>query len=129
MPTLFLLFSHTLTDEQRDDARRSLGVIGFVSLPEPLQTRWSNVPAELESLNEYAVPILAWLSQEAQPGDYVLAQGDYGLTFLTAAWGLQHGLVPVYATTIRDVVETRMPDGRVEVQRVFKHVRFRKLLF
>lgn len=126
MPKLFLLFSHRLTEEQDADAWQSLRVTDIVALPQALQARWSNVPAELKSLDEYAAPILTWLQQEAQPNDYVLAQGDYGLTYLTVTFALRHGLIPVYATTTRDVVETRLSDGTVQVQRVFKHVRFRQ---
>jgi hypothetical protein len=49
---MFLFFSHTLTDEQIDDAK-SMGVIEFVKLSQDLQERFSNVPPELESLDEY----------------------------------------------------------------------------
>ncbi len=126
MPTLFLLFSHILRDEQVEDARCAFGIQEVVCLPEDLQTRWSNVPPELASIEAYIQPVLNWVGEHAQSGDYVLAQGDYGLTFLTVAFALQHKLIPVYATTTRDVIETRLPDGTVQVQRIFRHVRFRK---
>ncbi len=126
MPKLFLLFSHTLTDAQIADARRSLEVTEFVSLPEDLQARWSEVPPELERLDEHLQPIFDWLLEKAQTDDYLLVQGDFGAIYLTVSFALEHELVPVYATTQRNVVETRLPDGTVQVQRTFQHVRFRK---
>ena len=125
MPKLFLLFSHTLTDDQIADARRSLEVTEFVSLPEDLQARWSEVPPELERLDEHLQPIFDWLLEKAQTSDYVLVQGDFGAIYLTVSFTLKHEFVPVYATTARKVVETRLPDGKVQVQRVFQHVRYR----
>ncbi len=126
MPKLFLLFSHTLTDAQTADARDSLGITEFVSLPEELQARWSDVPPDLECIDEHLRPVLDWLAKQAQSGDYVLIQGDFGAIVLAVAFAQQQNLVPVYATTARKVVETRLPDGKVNVQRTFQHVRFRK---
>ena len=126
MPKLFLLFSHTLTDDQVADARRSLKVQEFVTLPEDLQAQWSEVPPDLERIDEHLRPVLDWLLEEAQAGDYVLAQGDFGAIYLAVSFARQHGFVPIYATTQRKVEETRLPDGKVQVQRTFQHVRYRK---
>jgi hypothetical protein len=125
MPTLFLLFSHTLTEEQRADARRTLGVRRFVRLPADLQARWSAVPPDADRIDAHLQPVLDWLAAQARPGDYVLAQGDFGAIFLAVTFALGRGLRPIYATTARQVRETRRPDGQVEVQRVFRHARFR----
>ena len=43
MKKMFLLFSHKLTEIQREDAIKSLNIETFVSLPEKLQNYWSNV--------------------------------------------------------------------------------------
>ena len=97
-----------------------------VYLPEHLQQRWSNVPSELESLDEYLCPVLNWLRDTAQPGDYVLIQGDFGAVYTAVTFALEHSLIPVYATTRRNVVETHLPNSKVQVQRIFEHVRFRE---
>ena len=126
MPKLFLLFSHTLTGEQIEDARQSLGVTECVPLPKELQARWSDVPPELERIDDHLRPVLEWLAQQARPGDVVLAQGDFGAIYLAVTFALKQKLVPVYATTARKAVETRLPDGKVQVQRTFQHVRYRR---
>ena len=128
MPTsrLFLLFSHALTGEQERDARTSLEVEEILPLPEDLQQRWSNVPPELTTLDEHLQPVLDWLRDQARPGDYVLIQGDFGAVYRAVCFALEHGLTPLYATTVRRVKEMRLPDGRVESTRVFQHVRYRR---
>ena len=126
MPKLFLLFSHTLTDEQTVDARQTLGVTEMIALPEHLQARWSDVPPNLDTIDDHLWPILDWLREHAQPGDYVLVQGDFGAVYLSVTFAFAMGLIPLYATTERQVVEIPQPDGSVQVQRSFRHVYFRK---
>lgn len=126
MSKLFLLFSHTLTDEQAADARQALGVTEFMALPPELQAIWSDVPPEIEYIADHLQPVLHWLTQQAQPGDVVLIQGDFGAVYLTVRWALQRRLIPVYATTRREVVETALPDGSIQKQSRFQHVRFRR---
>ncbi|GAK51203.1 uncharacterized protein MJ1673 [Candidatus Moduliflexus flocculans] len=126
MSAFFLLFSHTLTDEQSANARETLGVTEFIALPPELQALWSDVPPDAEYLADHLQPLLHWLSQEARPGDVVLIQGDFGAVYLTAKWVLQRRLIPVYATTRREVVEIALPDGSIQKQSRFRHVRFRR---
>jgi energy-converting hydrogenase Eha subunit F len=75
---MYLLFSHKLTQEQSDDAKR-LGISEFVSLPQELQNKFSNVPPELESITEYIKPIKEFLEQNLTSKDIVLIQGDFGV--------------------------------------------------
>jgi hypothetical protein len=125
MPKLLLLFNHRLSAEQEADARNSLSVRDFVYLPEALQALWSQVPPEPETLGEHVAPVLDWLDAQAQPGDMVMAQGDYGVTWLAVAHCFSKGYIPVYGTTGRQTLEQPQPDGSVKIERVFRHVRFR----
>ncbi len=125
MPTLFLLFSHTLTQEQIVDARQTLGVTEFAAL-ETLQARWSDVPPDLENITEHLRPIFVWLTEQTHPGDYVLIQGDFGAVCATVHFALARDLIPIYATTERQVTEIPLPDGTVQIQRIFRHVRYRR---
>ena len=126
MPNFFLLFSHIITDDQIADARRTLYVRDFIPLPEELQTRWSDIPPELETIETHLQPVFTWLLEQAQAGDYLLVQGDFGAVSLTVAFARKHGLVPVYSTTARRMVETYLPNGTVQTQHTFQHVRYRK---
>ena len=61
MNKMFLLFSHTLTKNQKDDAMKSFGIEEFMYLPKELQELFSNVPNDLKKLSEYLTPIKLFL--------------------------------------------------------------------
>ena len=128
MKNLFLLFSHSLTEEQKQDAQKSLGVTDFVKLPEDLQAIFSDVPPELETLNEYLKPILEWIAEEANNlEDYILIQGDFGVTYYLVDYCKSANLAtPVYATTKRQSIDEEQADGSIVTKRTFKHVMFRE---
>jgi len=122
---MILLFNHTLTEAQKADAKISLGVEDFVALPHELQNIWSNVPPEIESLKSLLVPIRAFVQKEAKEGDHILIQGDFGATCQMVKYAKSLGLIPVYATTKREVVEVK-EDDKVIKKSLFKHERFRR---
>jgi hypothetical protein len=125
MKKLFLLFSHTLTAIQLEDAKDTLGVEAFVELPPELQKLWSNVPAELESLSDYLEPLRDYMIKHLEIDDVALVQGDFGATCAMASFVKSLGGMAVYATTKRDVEEIH--DGDTIVKRsVFQHVIFRQ---
>ncbi|MGM0502285.1 MAG: CRISPR-associated protein Csx20 [Bacillota bacterium] len=126
MRNLILLFSHQLTAEQKRDAEENLGVDNIIYLPEELQQIWSNIPAEKEEITELLLPLQEWLEEKATTDDYVLVQGDFGATFIMVQWSLAHDLIPVYATTTREVVEEVTEDDEVNLKKKFKHQLFRK---
>ena len=122
---VILLFSHTLTPEQEQELREEWNVTSMVYLPAELQRLWSGVPPHLDSLASYLTPLWAWLEREASAGDVAVIQGEFGAVYLTVNKAIELGLVPLYATTKREVVEVPQPDGSVMQERVFSHVRFR----
>ena len=124
MKKIILLFSHTLTDVQMHDAMATFGVEVSVALPKELQTLWSNVPAELESLGEYLQPFNEYLKRELNRGDVVLVQGDFGATYAMVSIVRSLGGVALYATTKRNVVEELVNEKIVKIS-IFEHVRFR----
>lgn len=126
MPQLLLLFSHRLTSEQEQDAREKLGATALTYLPDELQALWSQAPPEPDTLDDFAQPVWDWLAREAQPGDYVLVQGDFGMSYATVNEAKRLGLVPVYATTRRESSEVVESDGQVRKTLTFRHVRFRR---
>ena len=121
---MILFFSHELTDEQKKDAIENLKVNNFVKLPETLQTKWSNVPCDLEDLDEYIKSFKDFI-RRYNKGDYVLVQGDFGVSFKIVEFVKKLGLIPIYATTKRESVEEKKENEIVKISK-FKHCMFRK---
>jgi hypothetical protein len=100
MKKMLLLFSHSLTPEQKDDAKKTLSVEKFLSLPDDLQSLWSQVPPEGE-INDTVHFFIEWIKNHAEKSDFALIQGEFGMTFAIVDWCLREGIVPVYSTTGR----------------------------
>lgn len=122
MITIHLFFSHDLSEEQINDAKASLKVAEFKTLPKDLQTKFSNVPPSLDSLDDYVRGFYEYIDKNAKKGDFLLVSGDFGLCFKLINYAKTKSLKPVYATTKRDVLK----DENGIKQSIFKHVRFRE---
>ena len=123
---ILLVFSHQLTSEQKLDLESNWQVKNFLHLPSELQNLWSDIPPERKGLKDYLVPVFRWMNECGEKGDRALIQGDYGAVFLTVQQAMHLGLVPLYATTKRVLIEEKQADGSVKLVRVFKHVCFRR---
>jgi len=126
MTTLFLLFNHTLTPSQEHDARQRLGIDRIEEMPQEIKSVWNAIDPEIASVSEVIQPVKTWLAEHASPGDVVLIQGDFGASYLMVKFAFDHGLIPVYSTTLRQAVELHQPDGTVRTVHQFKHHRFRR---
>ena len=124
MKKLFLLFSHTLTPTQEQDAKESMGIEEFVKLPDDLQKLWSNIPPHLRTLDEYLKPLKSYILESASKEDVFLIQGDFGGCYHMVNFVKSHGMEAVHSTTTRDVVEKTV-NGKVEKFSRFEHVIFR----
>jgi len=122
---MLLLFSHKLTELQQKDAIETLEVTNFIYLPKNLQIMWSNVASDLEDLEEYSKEFEDFIRLVAKKGDYILIQGDFGLTCKMVKWCKKNGYIPVYSTTKRESIES-LKDGEVVKVSKFEHVMFRK---
>jgi hypothetical protein len=125
-PVLLLLFNHTPTSLQEEDARLSLGIEEIIHLPECLRPVWNSVPPEIEKIEDYLEPIKSWVLESSRTGDYILIQGDFGATYLMVRFAFERGLIPVYSTTRREAIEIHEPQGTVKLSHTFQHVKFRK---
>jgi hypothetical protein len=124
MKKLFLLFSHTLTPAQELDAKESLNIENFVTLPNDLQQLWSNIPPYLKDVSGYLEPLKEYIQNNAEDGDVLLVQGDFGGCYEMINFIKSLGLTAVHSTTTRDVVEKTV-NGKVEKFSRFEHVIFR----
>jgi len=127
MKKMFLLFSHNLSEIQLNDAKSNLEVSEVVSLPNKLQDIWSNIPADIENLKDYLLPIRNFLAENSQYGDVVLIQGDFGAVYQMVNFSKDLGLIPVYATTSREIEEFE-ENGKTIKKSIFEHIRFREYL-
>ena len=125
MRKMFLLFSHTITQTQVNDAQSSFGIEEFVTLPDELQTLWSSIPAEVESLHECLTALKSYIKKEVQREDIVLIQGDFGVVYDMVVFCKELKLTAVYATTKREVKEV-LKDGKIIKTSLFQHVKYRK---
>lgn len=72
---MLLIFSHQLTEEQKQQAEALWKVTEYVSLPSDLQARWSNIPPEGNWSVAWVQPIQAWVQVSARPQDSVVSAG------------------------------------------------------
>ena len=121
---MLLLFSHKLTAEQEIEAQTRFNVTKFIYLPPDLQQIWSNIPPEVDDLSELTKSFYGQIEYNADNDDLALIQGDFGLTYHIVNFCKGKGIVPVYATTLRDIVEEKIKE-QIIVKKIFKHVRFR----
>ncbi len=122
---MLLIFSHQIMDKQKEEAEEKFGITNFVGLEDGLLEKWSNVPPNLEDLGKYLEDIIEWIEKNSKNGDYVLVQGDYGATMYIVNYCISEGLIPVYATTKRKVIEEKVGE-KIKFSREFEHVMFRK---
>ena len=122
---IWLVFSHKLSIEQEKDLKR-LGIDEFKYMPQEIYAIWSNIPPEMDeaALVEFLAPVRSWLDSAIE-GEWVLVQGDYGATYNIVNYCLQKRLVPVYATTKRDI-RILVDSGQTKRISTFSHVRFRE---
>ncbi len=122
---MFLLFSHKLTPLQTEDAKRSLGIKIFIYLPKDLQDIWSQIPPDIEYIDDWLDPIKEFLMQNAKPQDMVLIQGDFGATCHMVNFTKDLNLIPIYSTNKR-VVREFLKDNRLIKVSEFVHQIFRR---
>ena len=123
--TMLLLFSHRLTPEQEEDARKNLHIDTFIPLPPDLQQKFSNIPADAQSILPYLDDFKDFIQKRSRPGDYILIQGDFGVVCALVRFAWKIGRIPVYSTTEREGMEKITSRG-IEKISLFKHVRFRQ---
>ncbi len=126
MASLFLIFNHSFTPEQKKDAQINLGIHNFIEMPRYLKEIWANIPPNLESISSFIDPIKKWLMENSSPFDFVLIQGELGASYILVNFAFQNSLIPIYSTTVRKAIEELQPDGSIKLVHCFKHERFRK---
>lgn len=125
MTTMFLLFSHKLTNDQIESAKKDLNCENLVYLPEELQNLWSNIPPAEEGY-KYLTNFKTFILNNYKKGDYVLIQGDWGYTYHMVNFCKEIGVIPVYSTTERNSKDIINNDGSISKISLFKHVIYKR---
>ncbi len=123
---MILIFSHTLTEKQIQDAKESLNVNQFIYLSQESQEKWSLIPPNIGNISNITDEIKEWITTVADKNDYILVQGDFGATYDIVNYCKLKGLKVVYSTTKRVTKEIPRSDGKIEVIHEFDHVMYRE---
>lgn len=127
LKTVVSILSHELLKSQEEELNRDWNVEKIVPLPEELKNEWSNINPNVEIGDDSNLVdrlrdlILDKTNQE----DYVIVQGEWGMTFTVVNMCFELNRIPIYATTERITKEVFI-DGQVHSEKIFEHVRFRK---
>lgn len=125
--TVVSILSHELLNSQVDELKNTWNVDKIINLPEKLKSAWSNVnPSDdLEDDFNLVYKLKTFILENTNQEDYVIVQGEWGMTFTIVNMCFELNRVPIYATTERKTKET-VKDGQVHSEKVFEHIRFRK---
>ncbi len=126
MKRVLKLLNHTLTADQESELKDRWACRDIVTLPVDLQQFWSSInPATVPNTQDLA-ELQQWILYTLQPNDYLIIQGEFGMTYYFVDFAFKHGFIPLYAATERVYEGTANPDGSIERKHVFRHVRFKK---
>ncbi|AWI13445.1 MULTISPECIES: CRISPR-associated protein Csx20 [Bacillaceae] len=123
---VFVVMSHELLTEQITELKNQLNCHEIIYLPEQLKDIWANIPPSGPWNDKWLADIISWLKSNMNREDIAIVQGEYGATVYLVNWLQKNGHAVYYATTERQVVETKTDEGSIINKRVFKHVNFRK---
>lgn len=121
MKQIFILFSHKLTPAQEVEIKEKLGCEKINYLPKLLQELWSNVDINVDNENIFK----NYLKDNGNKDDYVLIQGEWGLTYKIIEFCKKNMFIPIYSYSKRKVLEEKQ-DENIKKTSFFKHIKFMK---
>lgn len=127
MKKFIVLMSHDMSDIQKNDAYENLKVAEIIEAPAEIKAIWGNVDPISDLDISKLDKVISWIKNISEKGDYILVQGEFGATFYIVDYCFKSDLIPVYATSIRRVEETREGE-RVLTNRVFVHEGYRQYI-
>lgn len=125
--TALVILSHDLIEQQLNELRDTWGVGKIVNMPNELKDEWKQINHDGEIIKEDISKFQEFITSNSVPGDYIIIQGENGMTVALVNICFKLKRTPIYATTDRKANEIINGD-EVLVTRSFKHVRFRKYI-
>lgn len=125
-----VILSHKLLEIQEIELKDRFHIDNIIYLPYELQNRIQNIPPELSDLGRSSLEndIEDFVNKKTVEGDFVIAEGEWGLTFSIVSWCLNNDRIPIYALSKRCVREVR--EGKViKTERKFEHAGFRQYTY
>lgn len=86
---------------------------------------WKSVPPEDTIPPYFLNKITTWLAGITGPRDYVVIQGEFGISFYVVQWCYANSRIPIYATSHRKMKEI-IDKEKIISRREFQHVNFRQ---
>lgn len=121
------MFNHyKLNEEQITYLNLNYNCEKIIYLPENLRRKFANIDPAEDSLLNSAQIFKKFISDNTNINDYVVIQGEFGITCLLVNYCFKTKRIPLYATSERKSFEVKLKDGSVIKESKFKFVRFRK---
>jgi CRISPR-associated Csx2 family protein len=129
LPSIFCLLNHELTERQLNELLATYETDKVVYPPDAVKNEWSNIPTDNHINKGCLNDIISWLkSANADAGDVIIIQGEFGATFAVVDYALQKGIIPLHSVTKR--IEKEHREGEtVYREYVFEHVCFREYAY
>jgi uncharacterized protein MJ1673 len=120
MKKIILLFSHTLTEPQVKELKENWNCNKIIYMSDELKNNWMNVSNNTD-INQFK----KFLLDNLRKNNYVLIQGEWGLTYNMINFAKENNFIPLYAGTTRNVTEHKERD-KVIKNSIFSHTTFKK---
>lgn len=125
MKKLIVLMSHEMTKYQREDAYKSFKIDSIIEANKNIKDIWANInPISSLDLTKLDI-VIDWIKEVSNKDDYILVQGEFGATFYIVDYCFKNNLIPIYATSKRQVSEHKECE-KIITNRIFSHISFRK---
>ena len=116
-----------MSEIQKSDAHKDLKITKIIEAPPHIKKIWANIDPTSDLNTIKLDEVVSWIKENSSKQDYILVQGEYGATFYIVDYCFKNNLIPVYATSIRRVEESRKGE-EVITNRVFVHQGYRKYI-
>lgn len=119
------ILSHKLSDIQKQQLKQEWNVDEIEELNEELKFEWGSIDPSSKLDKKLIEKLKNEIEDKTEENDYVIVQGEWGMTFVIVNICFDLDRIPIYATTKRIIKEIK--EGQeIKIERIFRHIKFRK---